>query len=139
MVIIDTSAWIDFFRRDGNLIVKLAVKGLLDAFEGVLCGPVEMEFLGGARPSEMKNIQGWFNIIPYLTNDQKIWRKVASNFSSMRAKGFTLPWNDLLIATIALEKEVAVYANDKHFELMAEHLGLRLYEPGYNGNFNPDY
>ena len=139
MVIIDTSAWIEFFRRDGKLEVKLAVKGLLDAFEGALCGPVEMEFLGGARPSEMKAIQSWFNIIPYLSNDQKIWRKVATNFSTMRAKGFTLPWNDLLIGTIALEKDAAVYAHDKHFDLLAEHLNLRLYRPGYNGSFNPDY
>ncbi len=139
MVIIDTSAWIDFFRRDGKLEVKLAVKGLLEAFEGGLCGPVEMEFLGGARPSEMKRIQSWFNIIPYLSNDQKIWRKVAVHFSLVRAKGFTLPWNDLLIAAIALEKDVAVFANDRHFEIMADHLGLRLYRPGYNGSFNPDY
>ena len=139
MVIIDTSAWIDFFRRDGKIEVKLAVKGLLDAFEGALCGPVEMEFLGGARPSEMETIRSWFNIIPYLTNDQKIWRKAANNFSTMRAKGFTLPWNDLLIATIAIEKDVAVFANDKHFETMAEHLKVRLYRPGYNGNFNPDH
>ena len=130
MVIIDTSAWIDFFRRDGKIEVKLAVKGLLDAFEGALCGPVEMEFLGGARPSEMEAIRSWFNIIPYLTNDQKIWRKFASNFSAMRSKGFTLPWNDLLIATLALEKDVAVYANDEHFETMAEHLQVRLYRPG---------
>ena len=139
MVIIDTSAWIDFFRRDGKIEVKLAVKGLLDAFEGALCGPVEMEFLGGARPSKMEAIRSWFNIIPYLTSDQKIWRKVASNFSAMRSKGFTLPWNDLLIATLALEKDVAVYANDKHFETMAEHLQVRLYRPGYNGAFNQDH
>ena len=139
MVIIDTSAWIDFFRRDGKIEVKLAVKGLLDAFEGALCGPVEMEFLGGARPSEMEAIRSWFNIIPYLTNDQKIWRKVAFNFSAMRSKAFTLRWNDLLIATLALEKDVAVYANDEHFETMAEHLQVRLYRPGYNGAFNQDH
>lgn len=36
MVIIDTSAWIDFFLRDGKIEVKIAVKGLLDAFEGAL-------------------------------------------------------------------------------------------------------
>lgn len=64
MVIIDTSAWIDFFLRDGKIEVKLAVKGLLDALEGALCGPVEMEFLGGARPSEMEAIRSWFNITP---------------------------------------------------------------------------
>jgi len=139
MVIIDTSAWVDFFRRDGHLDTKLAVKGLLDAFEGALCGPVEMEFLGGARPAEMQGIQSWFNIIPYRLNDQKIWRKVAYNFATLRSKGHTLPWNDILIATIALEHDDAVFANDKHFPVMAEILKVKLYQPGYNGTFNPDY
>lgn len=138
MVIIDTSAWVEFFRRDGDHLIKLSVKGLLDAFEGVLCGPVEMEFLGGASPNEMKTIQAWFEIIPYLPNDQKIWRKTASNFSKLRAAGFTLPWNDILIATIAHEKGVTVYAHDKHFLILAKELGVRLYTPGYNGMFNSD-
>jgi len=138
MVIIDTSAWVEFFRRDGDPLIKLSVKGLLDAFEGALCGPVEMEFLGGARPNEMKTIQPWFDIIPYLPNDQKVWRRAAANFATLRAAGFTVPWNDILIATIAHEKGVAVYAHDKHFIILAKELGVRLYTPGYNGMFNPD-
>ena len=60
MVIIDTSAWVEFFRRDGDPRVKMAVKGLLDAFEGALCGPVVMEFLGGAREHERRKIEAWF-------------------------------------------------------------------------------
>ena len=139
MVIIDTSAWVDYFRRDGDIMFKLGVKGLLDAFEGALCGPVEMEFLGGARSHEIPKIQPWFDIMPYRTNDQKIWRKAATNFAKLRAKGHTLPWNDIVIATIALERDDAVYANDKHFPILEKVLGLHLYRPGFNGKFNPDY
>ena len=139
MVIIDTSAWVDFFRRDGDLPTKLAVKGLLDSFEGALCGPVEMEFLGGAGLKEVAGIKAWFDLIPYLTNDQKIWRQVADNYAKLRSEGHTLPWNDILIATIALEKDAAVFAHDKHFPVMAQVLDVHLYRPGYNGNYNPDY
>ena len=57
----------------------------------------------------------------------------------MRSEGFTLPWNDLLIATLTLEKDVAVYANDRYCEPMAEHLRVRLYQPSYNGAFNQDH
>ena len=87
----------------------------------------------------MQRIQPWFNLIPYLSNDQKLWRKAANNYSTLRAKGHTLPWNDILIATIALEKGVAVYAHDQHFEILSKELGVSLYEPGYNGKFNPDH
>jgi len=139
MVIIDTSAWVDFFRRDGDLPTKLAVKGLLDAYEGALCGPVELEFFGGARANEVSKIKAWFDIIPYLTNDQKLWRKGAANYAKLRSEGHTIPWNDVLIATIANDKDAAVFAHDKHFPIMADILKVHLYQPGYNGKFNPDY
>jgi predicted nucleic acid-binding protein len=138
MVIVDTSAWVEFFRRQGDPKVKLAVKGLLDAYEATLCGPVEMEFLGGVREEEKKLVQSWFNVVPYARNDQKVWRKAAELYGRMSSKGHKIPWNDALIATITLEKGCRVYAVDKHFEAMSRHVGVILYRPGYNGTFSPD-
>jgi len=137
MVLVDTSAWVEFHRRDGKLEVKMAMVGLLDALEATLCGPVEMEFLGGARPHELPRLKAEWAIIPYLRNDQKLWRSAAATYSRLRAKGLVVPWNDALIATIALEAQCRVYAVDKHFTAMAPLIGLLLYRPGYNGSFNP--
>lgn len=138
MVLVDTSAWIELVRPDGHLEVKLGVRGLLGALEATVCGPVEMEFLGGARPHERPTLQASFNILPYVRNDQRLWRKAASTFSLLRQQGLTVPWNDALIATIALEQGCRVYAFDRHFTAMAPLLGLRLYEPGYGGKFSPE-
>jgi predicted nucleic acid-binding protein len=138
MVLVDTSAWIEMHRRDGNPAVKLAVRGLLDEFEAALCGPVEMEFLGGARDHERDRLKAWLNILPYLRNDQKLWRKAAENFGLMRKSGISVPWNDLLIATIAMEHNVRVYSVDKHFDSLSAILGVALYTPGYNGMFQSE-
>ena len=138
MVLVDTSAWIEFHRRDGSPAVKLAMVGLLQEFEATLCGPVEMEFIGGARPSEASRLKAEWSIIPYLRNDQTIWRKAASTYSRLRANGLIVPWNDALIATLAMEADCRVYAIDKHFEAMPRFTALRLYEPGYNGAFNSE-
>jgi predicted nucleic acid-binding protein len=138
MVIVDTSAWIEFFRRDGAPAVKLAMKALIEELEATLCGPVEMEFLGGARPHERPRIQSRFDILPYLANDQKLWREAATHYATLRAVGITLPWNDALIATLAISKNCRVYAIDQHFESMAQHLELQLYKPGDNGSFAPE-
>jgi len=138
MVIVDTSAWVDFFRRDGNPHVKLAVKGLLDAYQCALCGPVEMEFLGGAHPHEIPKIRAGFDILPYVRSHDKLWRLTAANFEKLRVAGFTVPWNDILISTLAQHHGHAVYAHDKHFPIMADVLGVSLYQPGYNGTFNAD-
>ena len=139
MVIVDTSAWIAFFRRDGDPRTKLAMKTLLDEYEAALCGPVEMEFLGGAFPHERLKIQAWFDIIPYLGNDQKLWRMAATTYASLRKGGLTVPWNDVLIATLAIQENVRVYADDKHFEAMARILpDLSLYRPGDNGGWSAE-
>ncbi|MFT3991279.1 MAG: PIN domain-containing protein [Luteolibacter sp.] len=139
MVLVDTSALVEFFREKGDAYVKLAVRSLFDAYEATLCGPVEMEFLGGARPGERERIRAWFSVLPYARNDQKIWRKAAGNFSILKSRGLTAPWNDVLIATIAMEKDCRVYAVDKHFETMGDLLpGLFLYRPGYGGMFEPE-
>ena len=138
MVIVDTSAWIEFFRRDGKLEVKLAVKALLDEYEATLCGPVEMEFLGGAKAREREKLKKWFDVIPYLPNDQKLWRKASETYATLRAKGLTAPWNDIIIATLTMETGCRVYSVDRHFSAMPGKIPLRLYEPGYNGGFSPE-
>jgi predicted nucleic acid-binding protein len=138
MVIVDTSAWVEFFRHQGNLAVRLAVRGLLNEYEATLCGPVELEFLGGALPHERNRLQAWFNVLPYARNDQKIWRKAADLYSRMRSEGITVPWNDSLIASISLDQKCRIYAVDKHFTAMAPILGLSLYQPGYGGSYTPE-
>lgn len=139
MVLVDTSAWVEFHRKNGRLEVKMAMVGLLTAMEATLCGPVEMEFLGGAHPTERSRIEKEWSLIPYLRNDQKIWRKAADTCSMLRSKGLVVPWNDVLIATLALGADCRIYTIDKHFEAMAPLLGLHLYQPGYNGSFRPEH
>jgi predicted nucleic acid-binding protein len=44
---------------------------------------------------------------------------------------------DLLIASVAHRSDLRVYAQDKHFDIMRDVLGISLYTPGYNGMYNP--
>jgi hypothetical protein len=46
MVLVESSAWIEALRRHGDLRVKLAVEGLLDAYEAQWCTPIR---LGGPQ------------------------------------------------------------------------------------------
>ncbi len=138
MVLIDTSAWVEFFRKQGDLGVKLAVSHLRDGLHGGICGPVEMELLGGARDEQRAALAEDLQRLPYFRSDARVWPKAAANFAKLRAGAVTAPWNDILIATISLEYACRVYAADRHFRLMAPILGLRLYEPGLNGQYQPD-
>jgi hypothetical protein len=39
---------------------------------------------------------------------------------------------------IAIDSDMRAYAKNKHFDSMVQPLGLRLYEPGYGGRYNPN-
>jgi predicted nucleic acid-binding protein len=139
MVLIDSSAWVEFFRRKGNLEVKLSVACLRNEMQAAICGPVAMEILGGARDEDRSAISGDFALLPWLRGDERLWLGAATNYSKLRAAAVIAPWNDVLIATVALRYNSRVYAPDAHFPLMAPILGLKLYEPGPNGNYRPDH
>ncbi|HAY99584.1 MAG: PIN domain-containing protein [Puniceicoccaceae bacterium] len=138
MVLVDTSVWIEASRRDGDLAHKVGLENLLDAYEAAWCSPVKLEFMGGSRKEDRKKLAFWFDCIPYRLAEERHWELAKSNAWKLRDKGHTLPWNDLLIASMAMDLNMRVYAKDKHFELMAELIGLRLYLPGYGGCYAPD-
>lgn len=137
-VIVDTSVWIEASRHDGDLGYKVGLENLLEEYEAAWCSPVKLEFMGGARQQDRKKLEFWFGSIPYRPAEERHWEMAKQNAWKCRDAGLTLPWNDLLIATIAHDAGMRIYAKDKHFESMADILGLRLYRPGYGGRYEPE-
>lgn len=115
---------------------KRALQGLLEEYEAAWCSPVKLEVLGGARIAERKTLMGYFEILPYFEATEKDWDAAVANSWRLREKGQVVKWNDLLIATIAMRRDMRVFARDKHFQIMSETIGLRLYEPGYGGSYS---
>ncbi|MCB1226473.1 MAG: PIN domain-containing protein [Verrucomicrobiales bacterium] len=138
MVLVDSSVWIESLRRKGRLDVKVALEGLLEAYEAQWCSPVRLEVLGGARLDERRRLGLHFSVIPYRVCGEKDWDNAVSLAWKLRDRGLTIPWNDVLIAAIALRDDVRLYAIDAHFEAVAEIAGLKLYEPGVGGTFRPE-
>jgi predicted nucleic acid-binding protein len=138
MVIVDTSVWIEAARRDGDLGHKVGLANLLDAYEAGLCSPVRLEFLGGARALERPQLSFWLEAVPCLEIKERHWDLAKEHSWRLRDQGHTIPWNDLLVASLALDLDCRTYAKDTHFDTMAEVIGLRLYVPGYGGRFEPD-
>lgn len=136
MVLVDSSAWIESLRRQGDLRVKLAVEGLLEAYEAQWCSPVRLEVLGGARKEERARLGEHFSVIPYRPCREDDWDRAIALAWRLRGKGLSVPWLDVLIAAIAIHDGTRLYAIDAHFTEIANHAGLLLYRPGYGGGFN---
>jgi predicted nucleic acid-binding protein len=138
MVLVDSSVWIEALRREGKLEVKVSLEGLLEEYEAAWCGPVKLEVLGGARVQDRKRLSAYFECIPYKPMPDRAWDFAKECYWRLRDKGQTVPFNDVLIGSLSLAWTCRVYAVDHHFEVMRDVLGVRLYQPGYGGKFNPD-
>jgi len=136
MVLVDSSAWIESLRRDGDMSVKLAIEGLLEAYEAQWCAPVRLEVLGGARLDERAKLGRMFAVVPYRPSREDDWDRAVALAWRLRTRGLTVPWLDVLIASIAIHDGVRLYAVDHHFQEIARHTGLLLYRPGYGGSYN---
>ena len=114
------------------------MEALLDAYEVVLCGPVWLEVLGGAGPTNRARLRRGFDVLPYRETPDSAWKAATEHAWRLRDHGQAIPWNDVLIATLSILWGCRVYARDRNFETLREHLGVRPYEPGYGGSFVPD-
>ncbi len=138
MVIIDSSVWIEAARRDGDLATKVALEALLEEYEAATTSPVLFEVLGGARGADRKRMSQYFSIIPYYQADAKDWDKALALAWHLQDRGISVPWNDILIAAIAIRRDLRVFAKDKHFETMSQCTALSLYRAGYGGSYSPE-
>ncbi len=137
MVLVDSCVWIEAARQQGNLMCKVALQSLLEEFEAAICAPVKLEVLGGCRQEKRAKMASSFSILPYLQTTEKTWEEAVKIGWKLRDNGLVVPWNDILIATVALERDCRVYSVDKHFVSMSKIIPLFLYEPGYGGLYNP--
>lgn len=117
MILVDTSAWIDFFR--GRRPLADRVDDLLESDEVALCGPVVTELRRGLRsPSERRRVIPLLDGCHVLTQPPQLWEEAGELGHVLARKGVTVKSMDLLIATWALHHGVAVLAADSDFDLV---------------------
>lgn len=124
MTLVDTSAWIDFFR--GRAPACDAVDDVLDANEAALCGPVATELRRGLRSAAERN-----RVLPllggcrWLPQPSALWEEAGDLGFFLSRKGVTAKSMDLLIATYALAHGAEILAVDADFKAMKK-AGVKL-------------
>jgi len=117
VILVDTSAWIDFFRGKGSLAGR--VGDALATNEAALCGPIITELRRGLRsPSERRKVIPLLDGCHQLEQPANLWEEAAELGYVLARKGVTVKTLDLLIATYALSHGVAVLASDADFGSM---------------------
>ena len=111
----DTCAWIDYFRP-GITPLGQALEKALTAEAVFVCGLVIYELVRGIRSAkEQALLTGVLSALPFLEMNEALWIKAGRLSAELRKKGKIIPFSDIIIAVLAMEKNLAVMTVDEHF------------------------
>ena len=127
MVIVDTSAWIEYFRgglpRVVNKVDRCLEQDLVGIGDLVYC-----EVMQGIRVTrERTEVSALLLSLPRFDMlGFSMAEKSASNDRLLRSRGVTRRTIDVLIGTFCAEHGLPLVHNDPDFDLMAAHIGLEV-------------
>ena len=126
MILIDSSAWIEFLRDTGSATCERVE--LLLAGEIAICDAVRMEVLAGARDEHhllgLRRLLARATVIPMVPGD---YDDAAALYRRCRLEGETVRrLIDCLIAAVAIRADLPVLQRDADFEVLARHTALRI-------------
>jgi predicted nucleic acid-binding protein len=125
VILIDTSAWIDFFRGNGRLADS--VDEALATGEAALCGPIVTELRRGLSASQRKQVLQLLSGCSILEDPAELWVAAGDLGYRLGRKGVTVKTLDLLIAVHAIFHDAELLTADSDFRHISNAVvGLRL-------------
>jgi predicted nucleic acid-binding protein len=132
VVLVDTSVWIEVFRRGSSL----ALESVVDLDEVVTCGPVIQEVIQGFDDERAFRVaRDSMVALPVLENPMTlhVYEQAAELYRRGRRAGKTVRSSvDCLIAACALLHDVEVLHCDRDYDAIATIAPLRARNVGRN-------
>lgn len=129
MILIDTSAWVEFLRDTGSPTC-IEVDRLL-AYDIAVCDPIRMEVLAGARDDahllSLRRLLGRATVLPTDPVDYEV---AAALHRACRRRGETVrKLIDCLIGAVAARHGAPVLHADADFDTLARHTDVAVHAP----------
>jgi predicted nucleic acid-binding protein len=129
VIVIDTSAWIEFLRDTGSPACVRVDQLLGDDI--ATCDPIRMEVLAGARDErhlvDLRRLLARASVIPTQPTD---YEEAAALYRICRRNGETVrKLIDCLIARVTIRAGLSILHADADFEVLARHTDLRSEAP----------
>lgn len=126
MVIVDTSAWIEYLQ-DGEVATSDKVDRCLEQDLVGIGDLVYCEVMQGIRSRRQRREVA--NLLQSLPKFEMVGfhiaEKSAQNYRLLRSRGVTVRKTiDVLIGTFCAENDLQIVHHDRDFDLMAPHIGL---------------
>ena len=127
MILVDTSAWIEFLRGTDSHVCD-AVDRLLDG-DIATCDAVSMEVLAGARDErQLTQLRGLLARATMLPTSPADYEAAASLYRACRTRGETVrKLIDCLIGAVAARAGAEILHADADFNVLARHTDVRVH------------
>ena len=113
MILADTSVVIDYVRaKDARL------RALLPTLPVAICGITRAEVLHGVRDAtNRRNLVTVLNTFQQIAISDALWDTVGDQLASLRTGGITVPFQDVVIAAVAIANNFDL-TRDHQFSLI---------------------
>jgi len=128
MVIVDTSAWIEYFHNGEQSVVEKVDRCLDQDLVGI-GDLIYCELMQGIRsPRERHTVAALLLSLPrYDMVGFPIAEKAAENYRLLRSHGITVRKTiDVIIGTFCAQNDLQLVHHDVDFDRMARHVGVRI-------------
>jgi len=114
MILVDTGVIIGY-QRTGDPKLDALFRSLPVG----ICGVTRAEILHGARDSANRhNLLILLNTFHQVSIPDSIWDLTGDHLAALRAKGITVPFADVVIATLAIQNDIELWTRDAHFTMI---------------------
>ena len=121
--LIDSSAWVESLRVDGNPGIRTIVFDLIGDGQAFLCDMVLLELWNGARgTSEHKMLRSMEDELELVQTSEAVWQSAHELARELRRSGATVPASYVLIAACAKHYDLELVHADRHFDTLAQFL-----------------
>ena len=125
IVLADSSVWIHFLRGSGVQYQEHLVP-LIMADRLATTPIIIMELLRGATSQKQYDkLHKDLHALRCFELSEKVWERAFRLGFSLRHKGLTIPLTDTLIAAFALEHNLVLLHDDRHYEMIASVTALK--------------
>ena len=125
IVLVETSAWISFFR--GDAAARRRMDPLLHSKLVRITGPVFVELVSGARNQAVQaELKALLLKIPWLAPFDPVWERVADTRFLLARLGQSCSVIDIMIAQAASDRGAKLLTRDRDFERMVQVLPFDL-------------
>lgn len=123
MILVDTSVLVQYLRSGNS-----GIRAVLASAPCAICGVIRAEVLHGARTEQdAVSLRRALDALPQLPTPEVVWDELGSNLSVLRSLGLPMPFQDVLIATVALHHDAELWTLDGHFAAMQAALSLKVF------------